>query len=329
MSNKGKCKFCCSECETFYINEGSQYIYQCPICGDYITNDYYLFTNQTLKNQIASYLYFHKQPYNHFNFLGSENDYNNSKEKNCSHYVSQGELNSFNTIKFSDKIDLILLDFANKSEYIGVPVKYETEEENSAFFIKRFDKANMPYSDKKIIEQKEIIRNYLKESGYVLLPKIYTELTISYTLTIKGWQQIEKIQRQNTNNKNVFIAMAFSKGTESIRAALKKGITNAGFIPVIIDEITHNNQIVPELFKQIRNSKFLVIDVSEPNNGAYYEAGYASGLGKEVIFCCKKTTFDDEKKRPHFDVSQKQMIIWEREEELTKMLEKWINSLFE
>ncbi len=328
MSTKVICQFCNSECETFHIGSVSYYIYRCPICGDYITKEYYTLMHQDLKNQIATYLYYHKQPDNHFNFLGNEKELQSLRERKCSHYVSEEELNSFFNISFSDKIDLILLDIANKSEFIGETINYQVEEEKSAFFLKRFDKNNKLFPDEIITMQKRTIINYLNESDYIELPKVYIGSKIQYTLTIKGWQQIEKIQRNSTNGKKVFIAMSFKRGTKATREALKNGISNAGYIPIVIDEITHNHQIVPELFKQIKNSDFLVIDVSEPNNGAYYEAGYASGLGKEVIFCCKKTTFDDEKKRPHFDVSQKQMIIWENEEELTEMLEKWINSLF-
>lgn len=148
-------------------------------------------------------------------------------------------------------------------------------------------------------------------------------------MTLKAWNRIEEINKNAGFGKNVFIAMSFAEGTESTREVLKQGISNAGYTPVIIDEVTHNHQIVPEMFKQIRDSKFLVIDVSVPNNGAYYEAGYALGLGKEVIFCCKKEIFDDETKRPHFDVSQKQMIVWKDEADLSDKLEKWIKSLFE
>lgn len=32
----------------------------------------------------------------------------------------------------------------------------------------------------------------------------------------------------------------------------------------------------------------MVVDITYPNYGAYYEAGYAQALGKEVIICCRK-----------------------------------------
>ena len=63
-----------------------------------------------------------------------------------------------------------------------------------------------------------------------------------------------------------------------------------------------------------------------PNYGAYYEAGYAQALGKQVIMCCRKSEFDSDKGRPHFDVAQKSMIVWKDEEELVERLRKRIEA---
>ena len=94
--------------------------------------------------------------------------------------------------------------------------------------------------------------------------------------------------------------------------------------PIFMDEIEHNNQIVPEMLHEIRQSKFVVAEFTKHNNGAYYEAGYAAGLGKEVIHICKKDSFD---KGIHFDVKQVNTIIWETEVELTKRLLKRIEAI--
>lgn len=48
-----------------------------------------------------------------------------------------------------------------------------------------------------------------------------------------------------------------------------------GYYVSIIDEKEHNNQIVPELFYEIDHSQFLVVDITYPNNDAYFETGYA------------------------------------------------------
>ena len=229
---------------------------------------------------------------------------------------------------FSEKINHLMLYLGKKSKYMGEFLEINTNEISSAFFSHRFKENGQLFGLHEIKQQTSMIIEYLKKSDFI---KDYDNKLDSVVLCIsaKGWQLIEQLQKNTSFGKNVFIAMSFMKGTESTREALKQGISKAGYTPVIIDELTHNHQIVPEMFKQIRDSKFLVIDVSIPNNGAYYEAGYALGLGKEVIFCCSQKSFEDKENRPHFDVSQKQMIIWKDEADLSDKLEKWIKSLFE
>lgn len=69
---------------------------------------------------------------------------------------------------------------------------------------------------------------------------------------------------------------------------IRQGIMPVGYVAIFIDEVEHNDFITPELLKYIRDSKFVVVDLSHQNNGAYFEEGYAMGLGKPVIQLCKK-----------------------------------------
>ena len=115
-----------------------------------------------------------------------------------------------------------------------------------------------------------------------------------------------------------------NKDLNLIAESFKKAINACGYAPRIMSEIEHNNQIVPEIFFEIEQSKFTVVDVTYPNNGAYYEAGYAQALGKQVIVCCRKKEFDD--KVVHFDISQKSMIVWKDEAELVERLKKRIEA---
>ena len=112
--------------------------------------------------------------------------------------------------------------------------------------------------------------------------------------------------------------MQFGEDTKSLREAIRKGITDAGYIAILIDEVQHNDFITPELLKHIRDSKFVVVDLSHQNNGAYLEEGYAMGLGKPVIQLCRKNT------KLHFDIAQKNTIKWETEDDIPKRLENRI-----
>ena len=142
------------------------------------------------------------------------------------------------------------------------------------------------------------------------------------TLMPSAYARIDEIQRNTANGKNVLVAMSF-KDTEKLREAIRKGITEAGYIAVLIDEVQHNELIAPELLKHIRDSKFVVVDLTHQNNGAYFEEGYAMGLGKPVIQLCKKGT------QLHFDIAQKNTIMWETEDDIPELLRNRIVATIE
>ena len=76
-------------------------------------------------------------------------------------------------------------------------------------------------------------------------------------------------------------------------------------------------------FNQKAYLKFVVVDLTHRNNGAYFEEGYAMGLGKTVIQLCKKGT------PLHFDIAQKNTILWEKEEEIPLRLKDRIDATVE
>ena len=144
-----------------------------------------------------------------------------------------------------------------------------------------------------------------------------------------GWIKIDELQKASRRNKQGFLAMRFGDKTKDIREAIRTAIRISGYDMMVIDEKEHNNQIVPEILFEIKNSTFLVVDITHPSYGAYYEAGYAQGCGIEVIVCCKKEVLDNPNPspdRPHFDISQKNMVPWEDLEDLQKRLIKRINA---
>ncbi len=146
----------------------------------------------------------------------------------------------------------------------------------------------------------------------------------NYRISAKGWKKVSEMEKTESNNQG-FIAMSFSDGTKTISESFKKAINKCGYIPRRIDEKEHNNQIVPEILFEISRSKFVVVDVTYPNYGAYYEAGYAEALGKEVIICCREDVFNSDKK-PHFDIAQKSSIVWKDEEDLENRLYRRIEA---
>ena len=162
----------------------------------------------------------------------------------------------------------------------------------------------------------------LEDMGYLKDP----QQSDCYSITAAGWQKIDELRKQEQVVRQAFIAMIFREEANPIREAFRRAIHEMGYHAVVLDEKEHNNQIVPEIFYEIKRSKFVVVDVTYPSYGAYYEAGYAQALGKEVIICCRKDVFSDKNRAPHFDISQKAIIVWEDVEELVSRLKRRIES---
>ena len=87
----------------------------------------------------------------------------------------------------------------------------------------------------------------------------------------------------------------------------------AGFDLYKLDDEPRAGLIDDRLRLEIRGSRFLVADLTHGNQGAYWEAGYAEGLGKPVIYTCRKDVFEshDKKARPHFDTNHHLTIVWD------------------
>ena len=43
---------------------------------------------------------------------------------------------------------------------------------------------------------------------------------------------------------------------------------------------------------EIQSARFLIADLTHENRGAFWEAGYAEGLGKPVIYTCEESVFN-------------------------------------
>lgn len=129
-----------------------------------------------------------------------------------------------------------------------------------------------------------------------------------------------------------FLAMQFDK--DEIENLSSKHIK-----PVIWRELGYEVQdlrnvaqagIIDEIMRTtIKNSKFVIADLTHDNNGAYWEAGYAEGIGIPVIYICEKEKFNKEK--THFDTNHLTTVLWSMEEtdrfekELTDTLRRSLN----
>jgi nucleoside 2-deoxyribosyltransferase len=59
----------------------------------------------------------------------------------------------------------------------------------------------------------------------------------------------------------------------------------------------------------LRRSRFVFADLTHGNKGAYWEAGFAEGLGRPVIYTCREKEWSKDK--THFDTNHLNTIIWD------------------
>lgn len=150
--------------------------------------------------------------------------------------------------------------------------------------------------------------------------RIYNMFIKRILLGLKEYNLNDCLSMLGTDVKKVFIAMWFDDSMEEARNSIVNSINDCGYKAMLIDIKEHNNQIVPEIFKEIDESEFVVADLTGQRGGVYYEAGYAMAKGKPVILSCK----DEEE--THFDVAQINTIYWKDEQDLYNRLMKRIEA---
>jgi len=140
-------------------------------------------------------------------------------------------------------------------------------------------------------------------------------------ITTKGWEYLEKDSSNIESKTQAFVAMSFDKDLISVyKNAIEPAIKATGYRSYRVDVAPHLERIDSKIIAEIRNSRFVVADVTEQKSGVYYEAGFANGLGLPVIWCVRH----DDLENVHFDTRQYNHIVWENESELREKLKDFI-----
>lgn len=145
------------------------------------------------------------------------------------------------------------------------------------------------------------------KSAGTMAGKFYMNLNLS----LEGWEQYEAEKRGEFKGNYGFIAMQFNDPTldpfvkNIVKPVVKEDL---GYDLVDMRDITRAGVIDNIMRAQIRDAAFVIVDLTHDNPGAYWEAGYAEGLGKPVIYLCEKEKFEAQK--THFDTNHCTTIPW-------------------
>jgi hypothetical protein len=104
-----------------------------------------------------------------------------------------------------------------------------------------------------------------------------------------------------------FVIMPFRDELEEIyRSAVVPACATLGIQPVRADEILDPGSIPEQITSAIRDSLFVIAEISQENDNVFYELGYAHALGKKAIL------ISDRVRRLPFDVRVTRTIIYDR-----------------
>jgi len=162
----------------------------------------------------------------------------------------------------------------------------------------------------------DAIVDFLVEKKYVEHNKIATAgnepRQYNLTLTLGGWEYYENIKRGNITSRKAFMAMQYGEPDldELVSKYFRPAVKATGFDLYRLDDAPKAGLIDDRLTVEIRTSRFLIADLTHQNRGAYWEAGFAQGLGRPVIYTCEKEQF--RKQNTHFDTNHHMTIIWDR-----------------
>jgi len=164
-----------------------------------------------------------------------------------------------------------------------------------------------------------LIIDHLNESGiikYSAFPPGRDAIG-KVTLAFTGWELYEKLRVGGGEYRKAFMAMKFgdSQLDSVFNDVFKPSAKHAGFDLFALNEVLRAGLIDDRLRVEIQASDFLVADLTHENAGAYWEAGYAEGMGKPVIYTCEKQKFDSHKS--HFDTNHHLTVLWD-ETDLSK-----------
>lgn len=133
---------------------------------------------------------------------------------------------------------------------------------------------------------------------------------VGFKLTFEGWKQFDELSRRVVASRTAFMAMKFNDVLMDrvLRDCFKPAAERAGFTLRPVNENQAAGLIDDQIRAAIRTARFIVADLSHDSNGAYFEAGFAEGLGLPVIYTCEAQKFAD--KKTHFDTNHMHTIPW-------------------
>jgi hypothetical protein len=127
----------------------------------------------------------------------------------------------------------------------------------------------------------------------------------SGSLSTEAWKTLDRANSEFQQKDLCFVAMRFVPELDPLFASMETASGKAGYDCERVSTKAHADNINDRMIDMINRCRFVIADFTYESHNVYFEAGYAKGLDKPVIWTKKKGD------AVHFDVGQFHFIEWE------------------
>ena len=134
---------------------------------------------------------------------------------------------------------------------------------------------------------------------------------VEMRLTMAGWVRYHDLRQAKNESSVAFMAMKFNQPEldQVIRECIAPAVERAGFVLRTLTDGQPAGLIDDQMRTALRTCRFVISDLTHGSHGAYWEAGFGEGLGKPVIYTCRKLEWGNNSS--HFDTNHLVTIVWD------------------
>lgn len=316
MMMSGNCLVCDRQLQNSG-NQGLDYYFDCDTCGKYSTDTKTLWgiqntqnspEYQKLKPKLCSKIYYHNL-YHQTRYFITWEAVETLKTENTSPaqilnrlieflYEEQYQLNSF---RWQDYFLFPVLQSFDRN----VQEEYFRELEKQDI-IKQFQTSLEPHPLNTSLPTQFIFGNdnadNLEASSSSNEKPFFHEYLHFFegVRTLKGFEVYEKLKQGKAKSNQVFMALQFNSEADTFyQQYLKPAVEALGLELKDLRELSKAGKLTSQMEAEIRQSKLVIADITpvegKHNANVYWEAGFAQGLGKPVIYMANKRSMEETK----------------------------------
>ncbi len=287
------CPVCLQSSIEHVENKGDSKDYNCAVCGQFnISNsEEAIIQNNPVDYRLVAWIREHHEQ-------GRE-------RPKITTYTLDDVIKNLPNYRPLEKQLLFLRAMERRTEYPGAQVIMNCDND-------------YPLAYAKNCAELEFLCYALSERKLIYLEKVPLKAGAIFSVILsKGWEYLDRKSIKPIFVDRAFVAMSFGKALEeAYEKGIEPAIEKTGYKPLRVDKEPHIDRIDAKIISDIKDSYFMVADVTEQKQGVYFEAGFAIGLNRPVIWCVRK----DELDKVHFDTRQYNHIVWETPADLQEQL---------